>query len=101
MAKNAASKTRDLPITEITLRKYERPEDLTRREIVKRFCLSIGVLQPGDSRDVIVDIMQVMLDSAKKKEMLLCTDIEKLVVKKEKRKKSEQMGLHHQISEGS
>lgn len=55
--------SKDIPLAEITLRKYERPYGLGRRELIKRLCLSIGLLQPGDSRDVIVDVLQALLDS--------------------------------------
>jgi len=55
----------DAPLAEITLRKYPRPTDLSRRELVKRLCLSMGLLQPADSRDVIVDVFQVILDAEK------------------------------------
>jgi len=52
------------PVFEITLRKYEKPQaGITRRELVKRICLSLGLLNPGDSRDVIIDVMNVILDS--------------------------------------
>ncbi|MBS3115154.1 hypothetical protein J4482_00840 [Candidatus Woesearchaeota archaeon] len=54
-------KIKDTPLSEISLRRYEKPSKLSDRELVKKFCLSIGLLQPGDSRDVIVDIMEVML----------------------------------------
>ena len=48
--------SKDIPLSEITLRKYETPSDLEQRELIKKLCLSIGLLQPGDSRDVIVDV---------------------------------------------
>jgi len=54
---------RDTPLAEITLRKYERPSNLPKRELIKKSCLSIGLLQPGDSRDVIVDIFHIILDA--------------------------------------
>jgi DNA-binding transcriptional ArsR family regulator len=34
-----------------------------RRDLIRKLCLSIGLLQPGDSRDVIVDVLRVLLDS--------------------------------------
>lgn len=70
---------KDLPLNEITLRKYERPYKSSRRELVKKICLSIGLLQPGDSRDVIVDIL-LALDNARKKreEMTSFTIIEQI-----------------------
>jgi hypothetical protein len=61
-----AKVSKDIPLAEITLRKYEKPYG-ERRDLIKKLCLSIGLLQPGDSRDVIVDVFQVLLDE--KKEM--------------------------------
>ena len=58
---------RDIPLAEITLRRYERPENLSKRELIRKLCLSVGLLQPGDSRDVVVDIFHTLLNS--KKEM--------------------------------
>ena len=52
---------RELPLAELTLRKYEKPYDLHGRELVKRLCLSLGLLQPGDSRDAIVDVFESLL----------------------------------------
>lgn len=52
--------TKDSPLTEFTLRRYEKP-NLSDRELVRRLCLSVGLLQPGDSRDVIVDVFYVLL----------------------------------------
>ena len=53
----------DRSLAEITLRKYEKPDSLKDRELVRKLCLSVGLLQPGDSRDIIVDILMVMLKS--------------------------------------
>ena len=62
MVKKIVSK--DIPLAELTLRKYEKPsEDLDKRDIVKKLCLSIGLLQPGDSRDVVVDIFHVLTEA--------------------------------------
>jgi len=63
-------------LSEITLRRYERPKNLNGRELVKRLCLSLGLLQEGDSRDVIVDILYMLL----MKKELKCSDIEKQVI---------------------
>ena len=51
--------SRDVPLNEITLRRYEKPDNLKGRDLVRKLCLSLGLLQPGDSRDVIVDIFYV------------------------------------------
>ena len=53
--------SKETPLAEIILRKYERPSDLTPRDLTKKLCLSIGLLQPGDSRDVIVDVLSTLL----------------------------------------
>ena len=55
--------SRDVPLSELTLRKYEKPSEMSRRDLIRKVCLSTGLLQPGDSRDVIVDIFQILLDS--------------------------------------
>jgi len=55
---------KDIPLQEITLRKYEIPTALDDRELTRKFLLSIGMLQPGDSRDVIVDIFYTLLKSS-------------------------------------
>ena len=52
---------KEIPLSQMTLRKYEKPRNLSKRELVKKVCLSLGLLQPGDSRDVIVDILVVLL----------------------------------------
>jgi len=50
----------DIPLAEITLRRYEKPYLMEKRELVKKICLSLGFLQPGDGRDVIVDVLMVL-----------------------------------------
>lgn len=71
---------KDTPLSEITLRRYEKPYDMPRRELIKKLCLSIGLLQPGDSRDVIVDVLQVLLDNKPKKKMLDSEEIKREVI---------------------
>ena len=56
--------SRDTPLAEITLRRYEKP-NLQGRGLVRKFCLALGLLQPGDSRDVVVDILYTMLKEKK------------------------------------
>ena len=55
---------KDIPLSEITLRRYEKP-NLQGRDLVRKLCLSLGLLQPGDSRDVIVDVLHLMLKEKK------------------------------------
>jgi len=56
--------SKDTPLNELTLRRYEKP-DLQGRSLVRKLCLSIGLLQPGDSRDVVIDILYVLLKNRK------------------------------------
>jgi len=67
---------RDSPLSEITLRRYERPYNMSRRELIRKFCLSLGLLQPGDSRDVMVDVLQVFLNNAKRKQTLTSDEVQ-------------------------
>ncbi len=66
---------KDLPLNEITLRKYEKPYDAGRREIVKKVCLSLGLLQPGDSRDIIVDILMALEEARLEKKEVSSFDV--------------------------
>ena len=66
---------RDIPLGEITLRRYEKPYDSSKRELVRKVCLSLGLLQPGDSRDIIVDMLLVLEESRKLKSWLSSFDI--------------------------
>ncbi len=52
--------TRDLPLNEITLRKYESPKGMDKKELCRKFLLSLGLLQPGESRDIIADIFYLI-----------------------------------------
>ena len=84
---------RESPLSEITLRKYERPSKLNERELVRKLCLSLGLLQPGDSRDVIVDIVVVLLRARKKKKPLRSEEIETLVISLRKKQKLPLLGI--------
>ena len=72
--------SKDIPLAEITLRKYEKPHEVADRELVKKLCLSTGLLQPGDSRDVIVDILHVLLTARKERQELSSEEIRNLVI---------------------
>src|SRR3989344_8687031 len=80
--------SRDTPLAEITLRRYEKPNAENKRDLIKKLCLSIGLLQPGDSRDIIVDIFHVLLDA---KQELDSEKIQELVIDYRKKKK---LALH-------
>ncbi len=82
--------SRDIPLAEITLRKYEKPYKGDKRELVKKVCLSVGLLQPGDSRDVIIDILYVLLESNKPLNSVVIRD---KVIKVRKSKKLPLKGI--------
>ena len=88
-----ASVSKDTPLSELTLRKYEKPSSMPERQIVKKVCLSLGVLQPGDSRDVIVDILYVLLRARKQKKLLTAVQLEKQVIKSRKKAKLPLLGI--------
>ncbi len=71
--------SRDTPLAEITLRRYEKPT-MNNRELVRKFCLSVGLLQPGDSRDVVVDVFHVLLKAKGRREELHSEEIKNNVM---------------------
>lgn len=82
-------KSRDVALAELTLRKYERPYKIKGRDLVSKLCLSIGLLQPGDSRDVIVDVLYVLLTHGK----LNAKQIEDEVIAYRKKNKLPMVGI--------
>lgn len=74
-------KSIDAPLSEITLRRYEKPSlNMKRRDLIAKLCLSLGLLQPGDSRDVVIDIFTVLLSARSKKEELSSYEVRERVV---------------------
>lgn len=55
--------TTDLPLAEITLRKFERPENIDKKTLIRRFCISLGLINPGDNRTGVVEVFQTIFDS--------------------------------------
>ena len=86
------TKSVDTPLSEITLRRYEKPYNLTKRELVRKLCLSLGLLNPGDSRDVIVDVLYVLLEAAKDKKKLSSDQIREEVLAFRKQEKLNDLG---------
>lgn len=70
----------ELPLSEITLRRYEKPYNLQRRDLVAKLCLSLGLLQPGDSRDIVVDILYVLLATRQTRRALSSYEVREKVV---------------------
>ena len=84
---------KDLPLSEITLRKYEKPYQLNNRELVKKICLSLGFLQPGDSRDIIVDLFLALLEAKNKKTKLNLEDLKNRAIESRKKANLEIKGV--------
>lgn len=84
--------SRDTPLAEITLRRYEKPT-MTDRELVRKFCLSLGLLQPGDSRDVVVDVLHTLLKAKKDQQELHSEEIKNLVIETRKQLKLPILGV--------
>jgi len=84
---------RDTPLMELTLRRYEKPAGLSERELVRKLCLSLGLLNPGDSRDAVVDVLHVILRAKKAKKELSSEDIEKEVAENRKEHKLSMQGI--------
>lgn len=76
--------SRDTPLAEITLRKYEKPHKMDQRELVRKLCLSTGLLQPGDSRDIVVDILHTMLLARKEKRALSSQEVRNAIIEARK-----------------
>jgi len=85
--------SKDIPLSEITLRRYEKPYSTKKREITRKLCLSTGLLQPGDSRDVIVDILLVLLNAKKRKKLLTSEEIKDLAIKSRRKEKLPLKGI--------
>jgi len=84
---------KDIPLSEITLRRYEKPYDSSKRELVRKVCLSLGLLQPGDSRDIIVDMILILEESRKNKIWLSSIEIRNKVQSSRKETSQDEKGL--------
>src|SRR3989344_2329846 len=85
--------SKDIPLAEITLRRYEKPANLSDRELVRKLCLSIGLLQPGDSRDVVVDVLNVLVKAKKQQNSLTSNEVCSLVIEDRKNSKLPMLGI--------
>jgi len=85
--------SKDIPLAEITLRRYEKPANLSGRELVRKICLSIGLLQPGDSRDVVVDVLNVLIKAKKEQRHLTSDEVCSLVIEERKSLRLPMLGI--------
>ncbi|MBN1924126.1 MAG: hypothetical protein JW791_05210 [Nanoarchaeota archaeon] len=61
---------KDTPLDEITLRRFERPTNEDLKALSRKFLISIGLLQSGDSRDIISELFYRFLTASKRQEFL-------------------------------
>jgi hypothetical protein len=61
---------KDTPIGEVTLRRFEKPISDDLRTLVRKFAISVGLLQPGDGRDVVSELLYCFIEASRKKEFL-------------------------------
>lgn len=80
-------------MSEFTFRRYEKPYDMPRRDLIRKLCLSTGLLQPGDSRDVVVDVLHVLLDAKDSKVMMNSEQVKDDVIKLRKKNKLSLKGV--------
>ena len=85
--------SKEIPLAEITLRRYEKPSNLSERELVRKICLSIGLLQPGDSRDVVVDVFHVLVKAKKEQQSLTSDEICARVIEERKKLRLQMLGI--------
>ena len=85
--------SKDTPLAELTLRRYEKPYSSSKRDLIRKLCLSIGLLQPGDSRDIIVDILHVLLEAKKSKKAISSEEVRDRVIKLRKSSKLPLKGI--------
>ena len=90
---NTQKVARHTPLQEITLRRYEKPANLAGRQLLKKLCLSLGLLQPGDSRDVIVDVLSVLVKAKKEQKSLTSDEICSSVIEERKKLKLAMLGI--------
>ncbi len=83
----------EMPLSELTLRKYEKPYETEKRAVVKKICLSLGLLQPGDNRDIVVDILSVLINSRKSKKEMSLEEIKNLVTEERKKASLDTKGM--------
>ena len=83
----------EVPLAEITLRRYEKPYETSQRELVRKVCMSLGLLQAGESRDSMVDIILVLEEARKAKHWLSSVEVRNLVEHSRKDNSLENKGL--------
>ncbi|MBI1935783.1 hypothetical protein HYS31_05065 [Candidatus Woesearchaeota archaeon] len=85
--------SKEIPLSEITIRRYEKPSNLSERDLIRKLCLSIGLLQPGDSRDSVVDVLSVLISARRERKNLTSEEVCSLVIGERKRLNLPMLGI--------
>jgi DNA-binding transcriptional ArsR family regulator len=85
-----AKVAKDTALSEITLRRYERADSFSGRDLVRKLTLSLGLLQPGDSRDVVVDILFILIST---RDALTSEEINQMVIELRQEQRLPQVGI--------
>lgn len=85
---------KEAPLFEVILRRYEKPYTINKRGICKRICLSLGLLQPGDSRDSMVDVLMVLLEGRASKRWMTAHEVVDAVIKLRQSEGLQLIGIH-------
>lgn len=75
---------KDTPVSDINIRKFEKPENLSFEVLMRKFCISVGLLQPGDGRDSVIDLMGLFFKAAKLKRYLTIEEVYEFMLKLKK-----------------
>lgn len=75
---------KDLPVLDLSLRKFEKPSG-AREDLVRKFCISLGLLQPGDSRDFVVNLFDLFLRACAVKHYLTSDEVYSFAEKLDRR----------------
>ena len=75
---------KDTPVLDVSIRKFEKPTNPSFNMLMRRFCISVGLLQPGDSRDSIVDLLTLFFKAGKVKRYLTIEEIYKYMLELKK-----------------
>ncbi|RLG16628.1 hypothetical protein DRN62_03315 [Nanoarchaeota archaeon] len=68
---------KELPIIQVTLRKFERPYG-DFEELLRKFLMSVGLLQPGDSRNDVLKVVRELLRARRERKLLQVRDLVEL-----------------------
>ncbi len=71
---------KDTPVLDISIRKFEKPADNSFNVLMRKFCISVGLLQPGDGRDIIVDLLSLFFKASRSKRYLSIEDVYKYML---------------------